>query len=187
MEDSKIIEIQSRIKGMVVYVIPDLQNLRRVFSQRETKKITFEELRMLANTPGGDNLIRNFLFVKDKEALDVLNISVEPEYFYDIDDITKLLQYGSLDEFLDCLDFAPVGVLSVIKELAVALPLNDVAKREAIREKLNFDVTRAIELAQDTEGEDLVEVRGKRRAAVPFKGAQDQQKEGSSGRRVQNK
>jgi len=36
---------------------------------------------------------------------------------------------GSLDEFLDCLDFAPEGVKDLIKTLSVELPLNDVSKR----------------------------------------------------------
>jgi len=60
-----------------------------------------------------------------------------------------LLQHGSLDEFLDCLDFAPEGVLDLIKEYAVTLPLNDVAKRQAILDKLGFNVTVAIDLQKD--------------------------------------
>jgi len=36
---------------------------------------------------------------------------------------------GSLDEFLDCLDFAPSVIIDMIKVLAVDLPLNDVSKR----------------------------------------------------------
>jgi len=53
---------------------------------------------------------------------------------------------GSLDEFLDCLDFAPSVIIDMIKVLAVELPLNDVSKREAIKDKLGFDVTKAIEI-----------------------------------------
>ena len=34
----------------------------------------------------------------------------------------------------------------MIKDMAVALPLNDVTKREAIRDKTGFDVTKAIEI-----------------------------------------
>ena len=57
---------------------------------------------------------------------------------------------GSLDEFLDCLDFAPEGVRELIKVLAVELPLNDVAKRKAIFEKLGFNVDKAIEIEQES-------------------------------------
>ena len=68
----------------------------------------------------------------------------EQEYFYTKEDIIQLMQEGSLDEFLDCLDFAPEGVLESIKTLSVELPLNDVAKRKAILEKMNFNVDNAV-------------------------------------------
>lgn len=57
---------------------------------------------------------------------------------------------GSLDEFLDCLDFAPEGVLDLIKNLSVELPLNDVAKREAIFNKLGFNVDNAIRIKKES-------------------------------------
>ena len=71
-------------------------------------------------------------------------MSPEPEYYYSREDIINLMQNGSLDEFLDCLDFAPDSVLETIKSLSVSLPLNDVAKRKAILDKLNFNVDNAV-------------------------------------------
>jgi len=61
------------------------------------------------------------------------------------------MQTGSLDEFLDCLDFAPEGVKDLIKNLAVDLPLNDVAKREAIFNKLGFNVDNAIRIKKESD------------------------------------
>ena len=60
------------------------------------------------------------------------------------------MQTGSLDEFLDCLDFAPEGVKDLIKNLSVELPLNDVAKREAILNKLGFNVDNAIRIKRES-------------------------------------
>ena len=74
---------------------------------------------------------------------------VEPEYDYTPTDIKNLLLNGSLDELLDCLDFAPEGVIEIVKDLAVELPLNDVAKREAILNKTGFNVTNAIEIKKE--------------------------------------
>ena len=68
---------------------------------------------------------------------------------------------GSLDQFLDCLDFAPNVILDMVKELAVELPLNDIQKRDAIKEKLGFDVTKTIEIKNikfDGENENDAEV-----------------------------
>ena len=61
----------------------------------------------------------------------------------------------SLDQFLDCLDFAPDVIKDMIKDFSVKLPLNDMEKRKAIQEKLGFDVTKAIEVENtvfDSEG-----------------------------------
>ena len=60
------------------------------------------------------------------------------------------MKEGSLDEFLDCLDFAPVGVIDLIKRYAVALPLNDYNKRKAIKDKLGYDIDAAIKNEQAT-------------------------------------
>ena len=60
------------------------------------------------------------------------------------DNVRDLILKGSLDQFLDCLDFAPEGVLEMIKKLAIELPMNDVEKREALKKKTGFDVDAAI-------------------------------------------
>ena len=58
--------------------------------------------------------------------------------------INDLLLNGSLDAFLDALDFAPIGVIDLIKTLSVQLPLTDLNKRRALKEKTGFDVDRAL-------------------------------------------
>ena len=184
MEDDKKIKVKNRTNGVVVYVVPDMGNLKREFQGQEEKIVTFEEIRKLSYTPGGDILIKDYLVIKDPEVLKELNINVEPEYFYNKEEVINLLEHGTLDEFLDCLDFAPDGVLELVKEYAVTLPLNDVSKRKAIRDKLNFDVDKAIDLQQE-QLHGLQETTAKRRAAVPSKTDQDQKKNASSkGRRV---
>ena len=81
-------------------------------------------------------------------------------------DIRDLIVNGSLDAFLDCLDFAPVGVLDLIKTLAIKIPCNDIAKRNAIKEKLGFDVTKALEHIAAEKEEDE-KPTGQRRRVQP--------------------
>lgn len=145
MENNKIIKVTNRGVGSLSYTLPEL-HVQRDFTPRETKEITFEELKALSFIPGGMAVIEQNLAVKDKEALKAINVEVEPEYFYDEDAIKRIMTTGSLDEFLDLLDFAPDGVLEIVKNLSVNMPLNDVGKRDAILEKLNFNVTKAIEI-----------------------------------------
>lgn len=184
MDDNKQVKVKNRVNSLVVYVVPDMGNLKREFQGQEEKILTFEELRKLSYTPGGDVILKDYLVIKDKEVLEALGLNVEPEYFYTKEDIIKLLKEGSLDEFLDCLDFAPDGVVDLVKEYAVTMPLNDVEKRQAILDKTGFDVNIAIEL-QEEQLKGIKENTTQRRAAAPSKADQNQKKNASSkGRRV---
>lgn len=140
-----LIKVTNRDSGRVGYKIPEL-GVERQFTAGERKEITFNELERLSFMPGGQKLLSDYLTVDSREALNLLGIETEPEYFYTKEDIKRLMTFGSLDEFLDCLDFAPSGVLDMIKDMAVNLPLNDMEKRKAILDKLSFDVNKAIEI-----------------------------------------
>ena len=184
MDDSKKIKVINRQgNGVVSYKIPDMGNLYRVFQSGEEKILTFEEIRKLSYVPGGQKLLDQYLIIDDKEALKELNMSPEPEYYYSREDIINLMQNGSLDEFLDCLDFAPAGVKENIKILSVELPLNDVAKRKAILEKMNFNVDNAIRIKEESKEDSgfdgTVKPIKQRRTEI-----KTQQKPASSGRRV---
>lgn len=147
MVDKKtLIKVRNKYNGTVGYDVPDLK-IHRNFFPGEEKEISFEELEKLSYTPGGDVILSDYLEIRDKDAVEQLfHYSPEPEYYYNKEDVIKLMQTGNLDQFLDCLDFSPASVKEMIKDLAVELPLNDVAKREAIKEKLGFDVSKAIEI-----------------------------------------
>lgn len=176
IDKSKIIKVTNRYQGTVGYTIPDLNNLNRQYQAGESKEITFEELEKLSWLPGGAYIIKNCLIIHDPEAVEELLTTVEPEYYYTEKDVTNLLKYGSLDEFLDCLDFAPEGVLDMIKDLAVSLPVNDVQKRNAIADKLGFDVTTAIDLLQQAEETTDKHEEGKRRVAKPHTSKEEENK-----------
>lgn len=152
MEKSTLIKVLNRDNGAVVYAIPEMNGLKRVYQAGETKEITFEEIEKLSYIPGGMELLQDCLVILDNdEAIKEILGHVEPEYSYTKDDVINLMKNGSLDEFLDCLDFAPEGVKDLIKTLSVELPLNDVAKREAILNKLGFNVDNAIRIKRESE------------------------------------
>lgn len=169
LEESTKIKIQNRDFGSVGYSIPDL-NLHREFQPNEIKVITFDELFKLAQTPGGEYIIQNFLIIYNDEAIkEIFADDVEPEYYYTEREVINLMKNGSVDEFEDCLNFAPKGVLDLIKDLSVRLPLNDVAKRDLILKKMSFDVAGAIELAK-VDNPDEVPAQPQRKAAKPVVG-----------------
>lgn len=155
MQKNTIIKVLNRDNGQTIYSIPEMNGLRRVYGAGEVKQVTFEELQKLTYIPGGMSLLKNNLVIlNNKAAVKELLGEVEPEYLYTEDDVRKLMLTGSLDEFLDCLDFAPTGVIDLIKNLAVSMPLNDVRKREAILEKTGFNVDNAIRIQKQAEEPD---------------------------------
>ena len=166
MDDSTRIKVKNRSHSPVVYIVPDMGNLRREFSGLEEKIVTFEELRKLNGTYGGSVLLREYLVIRNEQAIKQLNFDVEPEYFYTKDDVERLLTTGSMDEFLDCLDFAPDGVIELIKEYAVTLPLNDVAKREVLLNRYDYDVNKIIEIRKETSVKEQKKVVNERRAGA---------------------
>lgn len=143
MESSKILKVKNRSASLAVYSIPEI-NVRREFAPGETKNITYGELEKLSYQPGGRAIMQNFLQIIDPEATGDLGINREPEYDLSEQQIVDLMTKGSLDAFLDCLDFAPVGVIDLIKKFSVSLPLNDIDKRDALKKKTGFDVTVAL-------------------------------------------
>lgn len=138
-------KVKNRSSGKVTYsVVYNGNKIHQVYNPGEVKVVPYEELRQLSYQHGGPELIYNYLQVGRPEVLEDLNIVPEPEYYMSENEIKELLQTGSMDAFLDCLDFAPMGVIDLIKRYSVELPLGDFNKRRAIKEKLGFDVDAAI-------------------------------------------
>ena len=153
IENSMTIKVTNRDNGSVGYSVPDL-GVHRTFQPKESKEISAEELRKLSYLPGGDVIIKDYLIIHNEELLKELLGEVEPEYYYSEDEVKTLLLSGSLEQLQDCLDFAPNGVIDLIKSLAVSLKIDNVSKRKAIQEKTGFNVTRAIEINEETEEEE---------------------------------
>lgn len=135
--------IKNRSTSIVVYRIPEM-NIRREWQPGETKRISFEEMEKLSYQPGGRALIANFLQIKEEEGTNIFNIRREPEYDMSEQQVVDLIKDGSLDAFLDALDFAPLGVIDLIKQLSVQIPISDPQKREALFKKTGFDIDKAI-------------------------------------------
>ena len=172
IDKNKMVKVINKFNGTVGYDVPEM-GVHRNFYPKESKEISFEELERLSFVPGGDVILKNYLEIIDEDAIMALfNEKPEPEYHYSENDVKQLLTTGTLDQFLDCLDFAPDVIKDMIKDLAVELPLNDMTKRQAIQDKLGFDVTRAIEIKNtkyDGETEETTETKVSGRRAAPIK------------------
>ena len=166
LDKTTLIKVVNRDNGTVGYTIPDLGNLHRNFQPKEEKEVTMEELRKLSYLPGGLTLLKDCLVIKNADAIAELLGTVEPEYHYTEEEIKKLLLYGTMDQFMDCLDFAPQGVIDLLRNLAVELQVSDINKREAIKTKTGFDVTKAIEINKVTVEEEVAPEKTRRATPI---------------------
>ena len=170
IEKTKEIKITNRDSGKVGYTIPDLR-LYREFSAGETKTITFDELEKLAWTRGGLSLLKDYLIIEDEEAAQEILGHLEPEYYYTDAVVKKLLTEGTLEQLQDTLEFAPKGVIDLIKKESIELPLNNVAMRKEIFNKTHFNVDRAVEINEESkifENENEVHATSSQRRAAPI-------------------
>lgn len=165
LDKNEIVKITNRYDGRVGYSIPEMGNLRRSFASGETKEVTMDELRKLSYLPGGQALLDRYFVVSNEQAVTELVGEVEPEYYYTDEDVKNLLSTGTLDALKDCLDFAPKGVIELVKKYAVELKLNDISKRQAIKEATGFNVDMAVYINEET-SEEKVEEKKERRTTV---------------------
>lgn len=162
---STMYNVKNRSAGVAVYKIPEL-GIRRSFQPGEVKQISAEELEKLTYRPGGMAMLSNFLQIQSMEGLQRVGLNPQPEYHMSEQDIAKMMVSGSLDEFLDCLDFAPPGVIDLIKKLSVSLPLGDISKRKALKDKTGFDCDAALKHVmeeKEDDGENTILKTGERR------------------------
>jgi hypothetical protein len=162
---SDMYRVKNRSSNTVVYRIPEM-NVRREFKAGQTQFVSSEELEQLTYQPGGIAILTQFLQILDLDAINAMNIRTEPEYHMSEADIHRLIVSGSLDEFLDALDFAPIGVIDLIKKLSTTIPLVDISKREALKAKTGFDVESALKhIKEDKDPDDnsLFKATGERR------------------------
>lgn len=165
-----IVSVKNRSRSTVGYTLPEL-NVRRVFTPGETKKIPQSELTALSYTAGGPAMLQRNLLILDKVVAEEVTPSIEPEYWMTDEDVKALLLDNSnnaVDKLLDLLDFGPAGVKDLVKKYAVELPVQDVRKRTAIKEKTGLDVDLVLlhnRQMQEEEGNVETPVQ-KRRVAV---------------------
>lgn len=179
MDSNTTYLVTNRSASVVVYSIPE-DNIRREFQPGETKKIKHGELEKLSYQSGGGLLITNYFLIRSEQAIKDLGVHTEPEYFMTEKEVIELIKTGTLDAWLDCLDFAPNGVIEMIKKLSVSVPLNDHEKRRALKEKTGFDVDAAIKHVEEERAEEVQELK----QAAPKRRVQPEEPAAPAGRRT---
>ena len=163
MDSNTTYLVTNRSASVVVYSIPE-DNIKREFQPGETKKIRHTELEKLSYREGGKVIIADYLLIQSQDAINDLGVPTEPEYYMTQEQVIDLMKNGSMDAWLDCLDFAPQGIIEMIKSLSVSVPLGDYNKRRALQEKTGFDVDAAIKhMEEERDEQELPKAPAQRR------------------------
>lgn len=143
-------KVKNRSASVVGYTIPDL-NVRRRFAPDEVKELPFDEIEKLLYQPGGRQLFLDDLQVPAEDMKKLGFEEQEPEYYYSLNEIKTIMLSGTLDQFLDMLDFMPKGGIELVKDLAIKLPLTDMNKIDALKNATGYDASKAISNAKAVE------------------------------------
>lgn len=150
--DNTSVDVRNLVDHKVVYRIPE-DNVRREFQAFEVKKLKAGELRKLNYQYGGHVLLTQYLSVGNAELAKEFDVDCDEvvEYNWTATDVDKVLMEGSLDALLDALDFAPKGIVELIKDRAIQLRIPDTNKRKAIADATGCDINNTIEMLDNAE------------------------------------
>lgn len=137
-------KVYNRSDSIVSYSLPELR-VRRVFNLGECKELESSEMEALWQTDGGQVLIKQHLCIDDREWV-AAHWDAPIEYFWRDEDIKMCLLEDSIELFRETLEYAPEGVIDLIKSYAWRLPIHDLNKIEAIKEVTGFDTLAAIDV-----------------------------------------
>ena len=164
------VKVVNRTGGSLAYKIDTLRVTRHWPRPGDYLNISISELSELKTVPGGNYILKECLIIEDKEALNILfpDTELEPEYNYGLKEVEALLYEADLAQLLDALDFAPKGVLELIKTKATEKLPNETAKIEAINKKFKIDLNKVNELHQEKEIKEQAPKQTRRRRTAPI-------------------
>jgi len=164
------VKVVNRTGGSLAYKIDTLRVTRHWPKPGDYLNISISELSELKTVPGGNYILKECVIIEDKEALNILfpDTELEPEYNYGLKEVETLLYEADLDQLLDALDFAPKGVLDLIKTKAAEKLPNETAKIEAINKKFKIDLVKINELYQEKEIKEQAPKQTRKRRTAPI-------------------
>ena len=147
MDLNKKVKVWNRNGANTVYYIDELRMLREFAPagrHGDVLMIPISELQALSYIQGGHTLLTQHLLIKEQEVCEFLGVPVEPEYYYGVEEVKTLLKEGTLEQLMDCLEFAPSGVKDLLVKYAVDEKVDSYEKRDLITKATGVNITARI-------------------------------------------
>lgn len=147
MDLNKKVKVWNRSSANACYYIEEMRMLREFApagNHGDALLIPVAELQALTYIQGGHSMLTQDLLIKDQEVCDFLGIPTEPEYYYGVEEVRKLLKEGSIEQLMDCLEFAPSGVKDLIVKYSIEDKLDSHEKRDLINKTMGINLTAMI-------------------------------------------
>lgn len=170
IDKNKRVKVTNRTGGSLAYRIESLRVVRHWVKPGDHLNISIDELLELKTVNGGTEILEDCVVIEDKEALRILfpDKEIEPEYAYGLKEIEFLLYEGETAQLLDTLDYAPKGVLDLIKSKSIEKLPNEMSKINAINDKFNIDINKIHELSKEKDIHEPKEEPKRKRRAKPL-------------------
>ena len=164
---SNKIEVESKYRGYLS-VKEENTNIRRVFPHIGFKMSLDEEaIKNISYSPGGREILENYLIIKDEKLVEDLALNLEPEDTFNENDIKELLTKGTYEQLEDALKYGSSGTRELIKDCAIDIKLSDNNKVKLISNFLNINLNTILDFSQDITREDKNDDNRERRS-TPF-------------------
>lgn len=156
------IEVESKYKGYLSAKESNT-NIRRVFPHIGFKMmLDRESIKNIAYSPGGREILQNYLIIRDKDLIDELALELEPEDTFNEQDIKELLLNGTYEQLEDALRYGSEGTRQLIKDCAINIKLFDNNKVKLISNFLNINLNTILDFSENSEENDKVDNNTKR-------------------------
>ena len=175
MDVTRKVKVWNRNSANSVYYIDEMRMLREFApagKHGDVLLIPISELQALSYVQGGHTMLTEHLLIKEQEVCEFLGIPVEPEYYYGVEEVKTLLSEGTIEQLMDCLEFAPAGVKDLLVKYAVDDKVDSYEKRELISKAMGVNITARIknnELSETEPGGEEDRTSNSERRATPIK------------------
>lgn len=147
LTDSTMVKVYNESGGPFYYVT---EHVKRNFPENGMREVPLKELKDLILTMGHRGAFEGgYLIIRDERVREIFSLEPLSDYNVGVEEMTKMLEGGSLEDLEDFLQYTSDDNLEKIVRVAVDLPVRDLNKANLIGSYSGYNVISLIEDKQE--------------------------------------